>query len=274
MNDSCIHVGRRTGASFLVRMAGSLSLLFVLCIGVAPKVSMAQSDSASTVYTIVDTPPEINRGDDASPNVLTYPDSARAAGVEGTVFVQMVVERDGHPTGVTVVRGVEESLDEEARRFVRGMTFTPGREDGEVVRTQMTLPIRFELQKEPKMADHATADTATTDSADHAADAAESKVKEKLSEQPPELIGGLASLQREVQYPEKAKRMGVQGRVIVKFVVQKDGTPTDVRVARSVHRLLDAEAVRATRTLRFVPAKRGGKPVPVDMTMPVTFRTR
>jgi len=196
------------------------------------------------------------------------------AWIEGTVRVEFTVGVDGKAKEIEIVESVHELLDTEVRRVIQEMDFVPAQQDRTPVRAQMNLPIRFELQKEPKMADRATADTAKTDSADHAADAAESKVKEKLSEQPPELIGGLASLQREVQYPKKAKRMGVQGRVIVKFVVQKDGTPTDIRVTRSVHRLLDAEAVRATRTLRFVPAKRGGKPVPVDMTMPVTFRTR
>jgi len=223
---------------------------------------MAQSDSASTVFTIVDTPPEITRGDDASPNVLTYPDSARAAGVEGTVFVQVVVERDGHPTGVTVVRGVEESLDEEARRFVRGMTFTPGREDGEVVRTQTTLPVRFELKEDEPPT---TADAENEDKLD---------VAQGPFERPPKMIGGLRSLQQLVDYPKQAIEKEIEGRVFIRCIVSKEGVPTDIRVKRSVHPLLDLESIRVVRRVRFEPAIKDGEPVAVRMTLPVTFRLK
>jgi protein TonB len=71
---------------------------------------------------------------------------AREAGIQGTVFVTFVVERDGNITDVRVLRGVGGGLDEEAVRVVRNMPrWTPGRQRGQAVRVQFNLPIRFVL---------------------------------------------------------------------------------------------------------------------------------
>lgn len=235
--------------------------------GVHP--AAAQNEAGASTSTEIEVPPRLVGGAPALYGALTYPDSARVAWIEGTVRVEFTVGVDGEAKEIEIVESVHKLLDTEVCRVIQEMDFVPAQQDGAPVQAQMTLPIRFELQKNSTPTHRATADNATTDSVDNEADAA---AKKDLPEQPPELIGGLNSLRREMQYPEQAKREGAQGRVIVEFVVQKDGTPTDVRVIRSVHRLLDAEAVRVIRTLRFVPAKKGEEPVPVDMTMPITFR--
>lgn len=91
-------------------------------------------------------------------------------------------------------------------------------------------------------------------------------------EQMPELIGGLASLQREITYPTIAKKAGIEGRVIVQFVVDEEGRPTDPVVVRGIGAGCDEEAVRAAMTTRFEPGRQRGKAVKVKMTLPVTFK--
>lgn len=93
-----------------------------------------------------------------------------------------------------------------------------------------------------------------------------------IVEQMPELIGGLASIQKLIQYPEIARKAGVEGRVIVQFVVDENGSVQDPQVVRGIGAGCDEEAVRAVRQAKFNPGMQRGKPVKVKMSLPITFR--
>jgi len=90
----------------------------------------------------------------------------------------------------------------------------------------------------------------------------------------PELIGGMAALQGAVEYPEFAKKAGIEGRVFVQFVVDEQGNVQNPQVTRGVHKLLDQAAVEAVKEMKFKPGKQRGKAVKVQMSLPVTFRLR
>lgn len=96
-------------------------------------------------------------------------------------------------------------------------------------------------------------------------------------EQMPSFPGGISGLRtylnQNTRYPAVAQENGVQGRVVVSFVVGKDGHISDVTVVRSVDPSLDKEAVRVIRNMpRWTPGKQGGEPVKVRFTVPVSFR--
>ena len=96
-------------------------------------------------------------------------------------------------------------------------------------------------------------------------------------EQMPTFPGGDAALMKylssHLQYPTMAQENGVQGTVIVQFVVTKTGAVGEVKVARSVDRDLDKEAVRVCKSLpKFVPGRQNGQPVSVWYTLPVKFK--
>jgi len=93
-----------------------------------------------------------------------------------------------------------------------------------------------------------------------------------IVEQMPELIGGLAALQQKIVYPEIAKKAGVEGRVIVQFVVDESGAVVDPFVVRGIGAGCDEEAIKAVQQARFTPGKQRGKAVRVKMSLPVTFR--
>ena len=93
-------------------------------------------------------------------------------------------------------------------------------------------------------------------------------------EDQPQLKGGMAALQKEVNYPEFAKKAGIEGRVFVQFVVDESGNVQDPKVTRGVHKLLNEEAVRAVKQMTFTPGKQRGKAVNVQMSLPVTFRLK
>ena len=96
-------------------------------------------------------------------------------------------------------------------------------------------------------------------------------------EQMPQFPGGDAALMKylsnNINYPQVAMENGVQGRVIVQFVVTKNGTVGEVKVIRSVDRDLDKEAVRLCKSLpKFIPGKMNGQAVNVWYTLPITFK--
>lgn len=93
-------------------------------------------------------------------------------------------------------------------------------------------------------------------------------------EEQPELIGGMEALQEDVEYPEFARRAGLQGRVFVEFVVDKNGNVTNPTIKRGVHRLLDKAAIEAVKKQKFRPGRQRGDPVKVRMALPVVFRLK
>lgn len=108
---------------------------------------------------------------------------------------------------------------------------------------------------------------------------AEEEVEEEpeifvIVEQMPELIGGLAAIQKKIKYPEIAKKAGVEGRVIVQFVVDEEGSVQDPQVVRGIGAGCDEEAIRAVKQAKFEPGKQRGKSVKVKMSLPITFKLR
>ena len=96
-------------------------------------------------------------------------------------------------------------------------------------------------------------------------------------EQMPSFPGGMAALmaylQKSIKYPPVAEENGIQGRVVCTFVVERDGSVTDVRVAKSVDPSLDKEAVRVVSAMpKWIPGRQNGQSVRVKYTLPVTFR--
>ena len=96
-------------------------------------------------------------------------------------------------------------------------------------------------------------------------------------DQLPEFPGGMEAmidfLSKNVNYPEEAFKNNVQGRVLVRFVVDKTGQVSDIQVVRSVSEELDAEALRVCEMLpNFIPGMKDGKPVSVYYTLPIMFK--
>lgn len=94
----------------------------------------------------------------------------------------------------------------------------------------------------------------------------------QVVEDMPEPVGGAASIQERISYPDMARRAGVEGRVVVQFVVDTDGTPRDLQVVRGIGAGADEEALRVIQETTFTPGMQRGRAVPVRMSWPVTFR--
>ena len=91
-------------------------------------------------------------------------------------------------------------------------------------------------------------------------------------EQMPQLIGGLASLQKKVKYPEMARRAAIEGRVTIQFIVNEKGRVENPKVIRGIGGGCDEEALKAVMTARFKPGMQRGRPVRVQYSLPIVFR--
>ena len=223
------------------------------------------------IFQVVEERPQFPGGDAELMKFLQqnvkYPKEAQEQGKQGRVIVQFVVNTDGSISNDTIVRSVDPSLDAEALRIIRNMpNWTPGKQKGEPVRVRFTLPVTFRLSGDaPKQAAEVKQAEATGDEIF------------KVVEDRPQFPGGDAELmkflQQNVKYPKEAQEQGKQGRVIVQFVVEKDGSITDAKVLKPVDPLLDAEALRIVNMMpKWTPGKQRGKAVRVYFTIPVTFR--
>lgn len=99
----------------------------------------------------------------------------------------------------------------------------------------------------------------------------------EVVEQNPAFPGGdkalMDYLYKNLKYPAVAQDNGIQGRVLIQFVVNKDGSIVDPKVLRSVDPSLDKEAMRVVTSMpKWTPGRQRGKPVRVRFTLPVTFR--
>ena len=95
-------------------------------------------------------------------------------------------------------------------------------------------------------------------------------------DQLPEFPGGMPALieylQTNIKYPKDAEKQKVEGRVLVQFVVETDGSISDVKVAKEVFPSLDAEGIRVVQAMpKWTPGKHKGKIVRVQYTLPIVF---
>ena len=98
-------------------------------------------------------------------------------------------------------------------------------------------------------------------------------------EQMPSFPGGpqalLNYLSEHINYPEGYEEICVQGRVVITFVVEKDGSLSDITVVKSLEKAFDEEALRAVKSMpKWIPAMQNGEPVRTKYTVPITFRLK
>lgn len=104
--------------------------------------------------------------------------------------------------------------------------------------------------------------------------------KNKVYDQPevlPEFPGGMQKLMEylrtSVKYPSEAQKKSIQGRVLVQFIVEKNGTISHLEISKATHPLLDNEALRVVESMpKWTPGKVKGKAVRTSMTLPISFK--
>lgn len=188
-------------------------------------------------------------------NNVCYPFEAKQKGIQGRVTVSFYVEKDGNLSDIKIVKSTDSSFDKEALRVVGSMPpWIPGRLLGEVKRMKYTVPVVFQLEGSVVNEDvvYTTADVM------------------------PKFPGGNSALldwlRNNVHYPKVAAEAHLQGCVVVCFIVEKDGSLTNVRAFKDYAPSLEKEAIRVVKSMpNWIPGRDGGKAVRVKYNIPVNF---
>ena len=208
---------------------------------------------------------------------VRYPKEAEKRGEQGKAYVQFVVKSDGNVDYVQIAKtSGSKVLDDEAVRVVKSMPrWTPAKQDGENVSSMLTLPVAFKLGDVPTVA--VDAPEGKNEVVDVKITAVDEDIYQVV-EQMPEFKGGMDALMKylssNINYPQEAKDKNIQGKSLIRFVVEKDGSITDVEVARSSgNDLLDQESLRVVKSMpKWNPGKQSGRAVRTRFVLPVMFR--
>jgi protein TonB len=213
-------------------------------------------------------------------NNQRYPASAMQKGLQGTVQVSFVVEKTGTVNEVKVVQPLAPELDAEALRLIRsGPKWTPAQHQGKVVRQRVEVPVSFVLSPGQETVTVVGKGTVTppANAADIAASANPNRPPVVAPDRPTRPVGGVDAffewVAKNQKYPLQARQRKIQGKVMVEFMVQADGTITDARVMKKLGSGLDEEALRLIRMApKWEPATFQGKPLKQKMVLPVLFQ--
>ncbi len=243
----------------------ALNLVFFACSGPVQKddvVATTQNIEESIpidneIFTIVEQMPEYPGGNEQLINYLAtninYPQQAKDKGIQGRVFINFIVKKDGSIDSIKVIKGIGEDCDKEAVRVISNMpNWKPGMQRGKAINVSYNIPIKFTL-------DNKVADSIY-----------------KVVEVMPQFPGGrnklMTYLGNNIKYPEAAKKAGVQGRVFVSFVVEADGSVTDARILRGIGSGCDEEALRVVNSMpKWSPGLYNEKPVRVQYNLPIKY---
>ena len=244
------------------------------------------NDPNNPVFEVVEIMPEFPDGGMSglmqflSKNIQ-YPINAQKNHTQGRVTVQFVVNKDGSISEPKIIRGVDPDLDGEAIRVISLMPkWKPGMQKGQPVRVKYTVPVMFRLsddgQKEEYKPIPKIDETVVVGYASKQAPTEEDPVFEVV-ENMPEFAGGMGGLMqylsKNIKYPVEAQKAGIQGRVTMQVIIDKNGNVTNPKVTQPVDPLLDTEAIRVTASMpKWKPGTQRGMPVNVKYTFPIVFR--
>lgn len=93
-----------------------------------------------------------------------------------------------------------------------------------------------------------------------------------MADEMPEIIGGMYSIQKNIKYPELAKRAGIQGKVYVLALIDENGKVTDTKIIKGIGAGCNEAALEAVKAVSFTPGRQNGKPVRVQVTIPIMFK--
>ncbi|WP_201985683.1 energy transducer TonB [Hymenobacter rubidus] len=251
----------------------------------AQKRKMPPKPSADAVYDSVAQPAVPLGGTEKYARFLAdhqkYPATAMQKGIQGTVKVSFIVEKTGTVNEVKVLTPLSPELDAEAIRLIKsGPKWTPAKHlRNQVVRQRVVVPISFVLSpgSTVTIGGPAKERPITTSAADIAASAHPDRPAVVAPDRATQPVGGNEAffewIEKNQKYPTLARQRKIQGKVMVEFIVQTDGSLTDARVIKRLGSGLDEEAMRLIKTApKWEPAMFQGKPIKQKMVLPVLFQ--
>jgi TonB family protein len=243
---------------------------FLLVGGIAGyRLTFAAPEEAALAETLVVEParvhdlPGVQDKDVKKPKLIrrvdpVYPDEAKKSGIAGTVAVEAVIDTKGDIVEAKIIRSAHKLLDQAALEAARKWKYEPMEIDGLPARAMMTVVFRFNLK------DNQPAVTSKYAESDEQGKKAPIRAIGAIK--PPKLIKLVQPL-----YPDKAKKAGIQGVVIVEATTDIYGRVKEVKVLRSIP-ALDQAAIDAVKQWVYEPKIVNGEPREVIFTATVRFQ--
>lgn len=223
----------------------------VIPIQFMPKSDKPESKKSEDSSPLGTEPPQIKGGFGELMKNLVYPEGALKKGIEGTVLLNVDVSESGDPINIEIEKSAHPFLDMAAQEAVFKTKFIPGRKDGKPVAEKVTIPIKFKIPDNQKSG----------------------KYEENLpGDGHVEIEGGFQELYKKIVYPASAIKDSVQGVVLVSAIISEKGEPTKITILKPVHPDIDKVAYDAVLKSKFIPAKKNGKPVEAEITIPIKFK--
>lgn len=239
--------------------------------------SQTKVDSFSNkVFTIVEIMPKFSGGGDTAllnyfGSNINYPEAARLADIQGVVVLGFTVEKDGRITDLEILRDIGGGCGEEAMRIAKKMpTWSPGMQDGKTVRVAFKLPVRFKLDG---INVHRNHDKSTPVVQPQTNQNPPIAVAEKMPEFPDGEEALLQFFGSNIIYPEVARKEKLEGMIILEFIIEKDGSLSDLKIVRDIGGGCGNEALRIAKQMpKWSPGMVNNKPVRTNYKLPVRFK--
>ncbi len=227
------------------------------------------------IYAGVEHAPQPKGGTDAFEKFfldnMRYAFSGNTSQLQGRIYLRFVVEKDGSLSSINILTSTSKKITDAAISILKICpNWLPGTQDGKSVRVQHIVPISFDTNINNRADQPVLTRMAP---ANYSPDAEGVYSSVETSPVPPGGAEGMANfLKRNVHYPAIDKENNVQGRVIVQFIIEKDGSLSNLKAVRTPSATLGEEAIRALRlSPNWEPGKMHGEPVRVRAAVPVNF---
>ncbi|MES2279564.1 MAG: energy transducer TonB [Bacteroidota bacterium] len=232
----------------------AIVLLLSIVLVKAQTVNTKSNPTDTTVYADVEEQAHFAGGVEEFSNFISenlkYPNSARETNTQGRVIIQLIIEKDGSLTNLHVLKGLTSDINAEALRVMRASPkWMPAKTDNKIVRSLYTFPMSFKLNfSTPNKSEVFSVVGVSA-----------------------EFPGGIEKL---YQYITKNLKNpgGDNGKVRISFVVEKDGSLTDIKIVGSLSETADAEAIRLMKASpKWKPAMQNDAPVRQLYNIPISF---
>jgi TonB family protein len=166
-----------------------------------------------------------------------------------TMEYKFMIGETGKIEKIFLGKDNDKSIDELVLNTVKNWKYKPGVKNGKTVKSQSPMILWFETNNPINENNF-------------------SPVVENM----PGPIGGMFAIQEKIQYPEIAKRAGIQGRVIIQAFIDENGNVVHAKVLNGIGGGCDEMAINAVKNTKFNPGMQNGKTVKVQVTIPIVFK--
>jgi TonB family protein len=234
--------------------------IFLACTGLVDnknKDSQKSTVADNSNHINFDSPPIAEGGFKGIEKNLKYPETIKENGIKDYVLVRTYINKNGKVTNYKIKKGINNELNKAAIEAIKEAQYIPAKKDDESIGAWINIPIIFNYPGEKL---HSNNDNSQ-------------KQKFVAYDNPPKPIGGFKEIQNNIKYPQIAREAGIEGKVIVRAFINKNGYVENCKIENGIPNTgLNDAAIAALKKTKFTPANQKEKPVGVWISIPIFFR--